>query len=71
MPVYDDGSVRKMKELEGKINFMVDDYMLDKVLDRIKETKGIEELDNTKILINTNDKLPDLVLNKLFKMLWY
>ena len=69
MPVYDDGSVRKMKELEGKINFMVDDYMLDKVLDRIKETKGIEELDNTKILINTNDKLPDLVLNKLFKML--
>ena len=28
---------------------MVDDYMLDTVLDRIKEIINIEELDNTKL----------------------
>ena len=29
--------------------FMVDDYMLDKALDRIKEIIGIEKFDDTKI----------------------
>ena len=38
---------------------MVDDYMLDKVLDKIKEIIAIEKFDNTKILIETDDKLPD------------
>ena len=38
---------------------MVDDYMLDKVLARIKEIIAIKESDNTKMSIDTHDKLPD------------
>ena len=38
--------------------FMVDDYMLERVLDKITEIIGIENFDNTKILIDTNDQLP-------------
>ena len=38
---------------------MVNDYMLDKVLNKIKETIGIAKFDNAKILIDTDDKLPD------------
>ena len=37
---------------------MVDDYMLERVLDKITEIIGIENFDNTKILIDTNDQLP-------------
>ena len=33
----------------------VDNYMLDKGLDMIKKTTGIGEVDNTKILIDTDD----------------
>ena len=38
---------------------MVDDYMLDKVLNKFKETIGIKNFDGTKILIKTDNKLPD------------
>ena len=38
---------------------MVNDYMLDKVLDEIKETIGIVKCDDTKILNDIDDKLPD------------
>ena len=38
---------------------IVHDYMLDKVLDKIIEVIGIEKFDDTKILIDTDDKLPD------------
>ena len=38
---------------------MVDDYMRIKVLDKKEEIIDIEQLDYTKILIDTNDKLPD------------
>ena len=38
---------------------MVNDYMPDKVLHKIKETIGIVNFDDTKILIDTDDKLPD------------
>ena len=38
---------------------MFDDYMLDKVLEKIKEIISIEQFDDTKILIDTDDKLPD------------
>ena len=38
---------------------MVDDYVLDKVLDKIKEIIGIKKIDDTKVLIETDDKLPD------------
>ena len=37
---------------------MVDDYMLERVLDKIAEIIGIEYFYNTKILIDTNDQLP-------------
>ena len=33
--------------------------MLDNVLDKIKELTGIEKFDDTKILIDKDDKLPD------------
>ena len=38
---------------------MVDNYMLNIVLDKIEKITGIEKFDNTKILIDTDDKLPD------------
>ena len=37
---------------------MVDDYTLNKILDKIKKI-GIEKLEDTKILIDEDDKLPD------------
>ena len=46
---------------------IVDDYMLDKVLDKIKEIIGIKKFGDTKILIETDDKLPgDILLSKMF-----
>ena len=38
--------------------------MLDKVLDKTKEILGIEKFDETKILIDKNDKLPDDITSK-------
>ena len=38
---------------------MVDDYQVDKILDKIKEIVGIEKFDNTNIFINVEDKLSD------------
>ena len=35
------------------------DYMLDNALDKNKEILGIEKFDNSKILNDTDDKLPD------------
>ena len=35
---------------------MMDDYVLDKVLDKNKEIKGIDKFDNAKILSDTDDK---------------
>ena len=47
---------------------MVADYDLDIVLNQIKQVIGIEKSHNTKILIDTDDKLPDgfvLTLNQI------
>ena len=38
---------------------MFGDHMLNKLLDKVKEIIGIEQFDNTNILINTDDKLSD------------
>lgn len=38
---------------------MVDDYMLHKVLDKLKKIIDIKKFDDTKIFIDTDDKLPD------------
>ena len=44
---------------------MVDDYMVDKVLDKVKEIIGIEKIDDTKILIITDDQLShNIILNR-------
>ena len=45
---------------------MFDDYILDKVLDNIKKIKSIEKFDDTKILIDTDDKLLDDITLKNF-----
>ena len=45
---------------------MVDHYTLDKLLDKIKKIIGTEKFDNTKILIETDDKFPDdITLNNV------
>ena len=44
---------------------MADDYMLDKVSDKIKMIIGMEKLDVIKILIETDDKLADLLLQEM------
>ena len=38
---------------------MVDDCMLHKVLDKLKKIIDIKKFDDTKIFIDTDDKLPD------------
>ena len=43
---------------------MVDDYMLYKKLEKIKKTIGIEKFDDAKILIDTDDKLPNNITLK-------
>ena len=48
---------------------MVDDYMVDKVLDKVKEIIDIEKSDDTKILINTDHKLSNDITLKKFVIL--
>ena len=43
---------------------MVNEYMLDKVFDKIKETIGIVKVDDTKIVIVTDDNLPNHITLK-------
>ena len=38
---------------------IVNDYTLDKVLDKIKKATGIAQFDDNKILIDTDDNLRD------------
>ena len=45
--------------MKEKKYLMVDDYMLHKLLDNIKEMIGIGKFDDTNILIDMDDKLPD------------
>ena len=44
---------------------MFDDYMLDKELDKIIKTIGIERFDHTKILIHTDYKLLNDIILKI------
>ena len=43
---------------------MVNDYILDKKLNKIKKTIGIKKFDDLKVLIDTNGKLPDNITFK-------
>ena len=56
--------MRKIKEHEGRKYLIVHDYMLHKVLDKIKEIIGILELDDSKILIDPDGKLPNYIALK-------
>lgn len=47
---------------------MVNDYITDIILDRIKKIIGIGKFDNTNILIDTDDKLPDDTLKNVILM---
>ena len=58
--------VGKIEEHKGKMYLMVDDYMPNKVLYKTIKIAGIEIFDNTKILIDTNDKLPDDITLKIY-----
>ena len=49
--------------------FVVYDYMLDKLLDKIKEIIGTKKFEETKILIETDDKLPHYITFKNFVIL--
>ena len=48
---------------------MVDDYMLYRVSDKIKKIMGIERFYDTKILIDTDDELPNNITLKNVMML--
>ena len=43
---------------------MGDGFVMDKVLDQTKEIIGIKKFDDTKILINQDDKLSDDIIVK-------
>ena len=45
----------KIEECKAKKQLVVDDHMLDKVLDEIKEIVGIEKFDDTNILTALDD----------------
>ena len=55
----------KIEEHEGQQYLMVD-----KVLDKINKIKGIEKFDETKIFIDTDDKLSDdIALKNVVKLM--
>lgn len=47
---------------------MTDDYVVGNVLDKIEEIIGIEKIEDTQLLINTENKLSN---ETNFKKLWY
>ena len=55
-----------MKKYEEKRKLMVEDYMLDKVLGKIKMIMGTKKIDDTKNLMKTDVKLPDDITLKKF-----
>ena len=58
LSLYYDELIGKIEEYEGRKYLMVNDYTLDKVLDKMKSI-GIEKHDDTKILIDSGDKFSD------------
>ena len=54
----------KTEENVGKKYLIVDDYMLNKALAKVKEIIGTEKFDDTKTLIDTDDNFPDNITFK-------
>ena len=50
--------------MNEKKYLMIDGYMLDKELDKVKKTMTMEKLDSTKILTDTEIKLPNNITLK-------
>ena len=61
--------MRRTEEHKEKKYLIVHIYMLNKESDQIKKIIGIEKLDDTKILIDMDDKLPDDITLKNVVML--
>ena len=66
LSMYYHGLMTKTEEHEGKKIFMVDDYLLGKIFDKIKEIIDIEKFDDAEILIDMDDKLPHYITLKMF-----
>ena len=56
--------IRKIESYEGKNYLMTDDYMLHNILDQIKKIIYIQKFDDAKILIKTDNRLPDDINSK-------
>ena len=56
--------MRKIGEHKLKKYLMVDDYILNEVLHKIKEIIVIEKFDDSTILVDTDDKLLDYITLK-------
>ena len=61
--------MRRTEEHKENKYLIVHIYMLNKESDQIKKIIGIEKLDDTKILIDMDDKLPDDITLKNVVML--
>ena len=61
--------IGKIAEHEQKKYLMIDDYMLRKVMEKIKWIIDIEKFDNTELLIDTDHKIPDDITLKNIVML--
>ena len=59
LSLYSHELLGKIEEHEEKSFLIVDNYMLEKLLEKIKEIIGIDQFDDTKVLIETGVKLPD------------
>ena len=57
--------MRTIEEQEGKIYLIAGHCILNKFLYNIKKIIGIENIDDTKILIDTDDKLTDYIILKM------
>ena len=60
--------MKKIEKIWRKKKLMVEDYMLDKVLGKIKMIMGTKKIDDTKNLMKADVKLPDDITLKKF---WY
>ena len=56
--------IGKIEEYEAKKYLMTDDNILDQVLNKIKKRIDIAKFDDSKILIDTHDKLSDDIIFK-------
>ena len=55
--------------MKQKKYLMVGDYMLDKILEKIKEIMDVEKFNNTKILIDRDGRLTDDITLENFVIL--